>query len=360
MKVVHIITTLVYGGAEKLLCNFTSIHADDHDIEIIFFKENPTLKTFFDPRIKFTQIPINFLVFHNLRKHLKKVNPNVIHTHLGHADLIGLWSSRHLKVKKFCTMHNIWFKWNWKDYIIFFLYRLIFRTVGKDCTVISISKSVKNHVENVLKVDKKKSILIYNGIPKLKIKYDRTRLRQELGILGGEFCLLFVGRLRVQKSVATLINAMADIRPKVVNIRLIILGVGELYEELKSLTIRLGVDDIIAFRGNEPQPEKYFEASDVFILPSVFEGLGLVVLEAFRSGIPVIASNVEGPAELITNNSNGLLFEPKNVKELGQCILKLYNDPSFAKKIGDNGYRTYSSSHKLDGYADTLNSLYNG
>src|SRR5687768_2336977 len=113
MIICQVITTLVYGGAEKLLVNFTNVLADKHEIHVIYLKGEPKLKSFLDKSIKVHYIPLGIRCPSRLRKLLKTLKPDIVHTHLGHADLLGLWACRGLPLKRFCTMHNVYFKWNW-------------------------------------------------------------------------------------------------------------------------------------------------------------------------------------------------------------------------------------------------------
>jgi len=358
LKVVHLITTLVYGGAERLLCNMSKIHAQEFDIEIIYLKDEPNLLSEFPSNVKITYIPLDRHVFINIRNYLKQSNPKIFHTHLGHADFIGLFAARNLDLKRFCTMHNIWFKWDYRDKIIFSLYKLYFKTVAKDCKVISISEAVKRHVDFRLKVNSDNSILIYNGIPDIEINKSRRSIRESLGRDESDYILLFVGRLRVQKSVADLIMAVNLIKDKIPNLKVLIVGDGPEKTHLETMIVQMGLEHIVSLEGTTPNPEYYFEIADIFVLPSVFEGLGLVILEAFRAGVPVIATNIEGPKELITNSLNGILVEPKDYQNLSEQILSLYSDPERAVLLGERGFENFRDKFNIATYADSIKQIY--
>jgi len=357
MRITHIITTLVFGGAEKLLSNLTKFHAQDHEIEIIYFKENPKLLSELHPAVKVTKIQLGWCVFSQLIRHLKRTKPDIVHTHLGHADFIGLLASKFIRCKRICTMHNISFKWDYRDKLVFIGYRVLFRYIVPNCKVISISKSVRSHVIETLRVKASNSRLLYNGIPELRKEYAKEEERLELGIHPDEFVILFIGRLRIQKSLETLIRAMKELED-ILNLSMIVVGDGELRGQLERLCESLEVDDKITFVGTTQVPEKYFAASDLFVLPSVFEGLGLVILEAFRAGLPVIASRIEGPSELVEHNHNGLLFEPGNYEELSYLIRKVYENQSLRKKISKNGLLAFDQKFKIENYANELEKIY--
>ena len=117
--------------------------------------------------IEVKNIPISFSTVSKLRKYYKRIKPDIIHTHLGHADILGIWSARNIRRKSFCTMHNIYFKKNFLDAIFFEIYQILFLKVVKRGHIISISKSVENHVLKRLQIPKESLyIYYYNAIPK--------------------------------------------------------------------------------------------------------------------------------------------------------------------------------------------------
>ena len=358
MKICHIITALGYGGAERLLVNTVNLHCQNHEIHIIYFKGENQLIKYLDPSVKVQHIPLGFKCPRLVRQQLKKINPDIVHTHLGHADLIGLWACRRLKVKKFCTMHNIWFKWSGFDRMIFAVYQLFFRTIARDCIVICISKSVQNHVRKRLGVSPGKSPLLYNSIPNIVLDSTRIELQQGLQINPENFNILFIGRLSLQKSVATLLYAIDKLKADIKHLKVFIIGEGYELEKLQQICIEKRLTEIVEFRGVTPEPEKYFESCDIFVLPSVFEGLGIVILEAFRSKLPVIASNLEGPSELIENGENGFLFPAGNHHVLSEKIRELYENQNLRQKIALEGFKSFENKFEIRQYTDQLEKLY--
>lgn len=360
MKICQIITTLIYGGAERLLVNFANIHAVEHSVDVIYLKFEPQLAGQLSPAINLHHIPLNRYCAANLSNLLKELQPDVIHTHLTHADFLGLWAAKSLPARQFCTMHNIWFKWDWRDYLIFAAYRGLFNLVAPRSHVIGISQSVGEHVINRLKVPPRRVSVINNAIPQLDAPLDYREMRRLLNIPPEAFCLLFIGRLRLQKSVDTLLLATAQLKSLIPNLLVLLVGEGQGYEQdnLRQLSRDLGLSDVVQFRGVTAQPELYLSAADVFVLPSIFEGFGLVILEAFRAALPVIATNIEGPKQLIENGYNGLLFTPKNEAQLTEKILTLFGDAELRQKLGVQGYQSFRNNFTIEKYAQKLETLY--
>jgi len=359
MIICHIITALGYGGAEKLLVDLANIQAGKHEVHIIYLKDVTLLKPMFDQRITFHRVDLGMSCASKLRSLVKQIHPDVVHTHLGHADLIGLWAVRGLPLKRVCRMHNIWFKRNWIDNVVIFpLYSFLFRTVAKDCKVIAISESVAKHCREVLHAKPANVILLYNAIPNISIRESKEELREKLSIPVSSFCILFVGRLEKQKSVDTLIRATGIVKDKIPALQVLIIGDGRLRGSLEELSSSLGLKDTIAFLGVKQNAAEYFSSADLFVLPSIFEGFGIVIIEAFRSSVATIATSIEGPAEIIRHGENGLLFEPLDHEALANSILKLYNDTDLRGRIAKKGYESYANKFDIGTYSSKIESIY--
>ncbi|WP_435260854.1 glycosyltransferase family 4 protein [Tenacibaculum sp. nBUS_03] len=348
MKIVHVITSFGIGGAEKLLLNVINKQIEEHQVCLIYLKPIDDLIHLIDDRVQVINIVLSFRIISKLKTYFKTVNPDIIHTHLGHADMLGMWSARKVKAKVFCTMHNIYFKKNILDIFFFKMYSYLFKNKNIDASVIAISKAVNNHVVDVLKLPADKSYLLYNAIPFQKIekrkgKEDKTHL-------------LFIGRLEKQKSISTLLKAISHINNNEIELKIV--GDGKLKAELQEQVKYLGLNEQVTFEGKQKDTEKYYKSADIFILPSIWEGFGIVILEAFRAKLAVIASNIEGPAELIKHANNGLLFEPENHIDLANKIALLINDKKLRDVLSVNGFNTFSESYHIDTYVKRLNDIY--
>ena len=167
MKIIHIITAFGIGGAEKLLLNVINKQIENHSVHLIYLKPLNILISDLDARVEIKNIPFSFSTASELRKYYKSIKPDIIHTHLGHADILGIWSARNIDAKVFCTMHNIYFKKNFLDVIFFEIYKFLFLNVvknGKETKINltdfafmngndqeSFSKELKNKINTELK-----------------------------------------------------------------------------------------------------------------------------------------------------------------------------------------------------------------
>ena len=168
--------------------------------------------------------------------------------------------------------------------------------------------------------------------------------------------VLTIGRLIPRKGFQFLIRALPQVLEKVSqNFEIEIVGDGPYHGELLKLAGNLGVTSHIRFAGSVPYPklpEKYRDA-DLFILPSLAEGMPLVVLEAMGTGLPIVVSRVQGIDELVVDGVNGALFDPGDVDGLAHCLIKLINAGEDRIKMGKASVervKPYDWKHIADAY----------
>lgn len=148
--------------------------------------------------------------------------------------------------------------------------------------------------------------------------------------------VLFIGRLSTIKGINHLLTALALIKTEV-PFKLTLVGDGPQKQDLQKLASKLNIDHLVEFVGFIPRPglAKYLEPADIFVLPSLYEALPMVILEAIAVGIPVIASDLPGIRELL-NENNSILVEPGSPHLLATALTKLLEDPEYAQKLARN------------------------
>lgn len=151
--------------------------------------------------------------------------------------------------------------------------------------------------------------------------------------------LIFVGRLIEKKGLDTLIEAVRIVRSEIADVELLVVGDGPLRQSLAAAVQAQRLDNNVVFKGSVPNhrlPE-FYNSATVAVMPSLNEGLGLVLIEAMGCGCAVIASALGPVVELIKDGDNGLLFEPGNAPKLGEKILALLSDPERRDRIARQG-----------------------
>jgi glycosyltransferase involved in cell wall biosynthesis len=164
----------------------------------------------------------------------------------------------------------------------------------------------------------------------------KSTVRKTLGI-GGEF-LLFVGRLVQEKGPLYLLKALPPVLEKFPRTLLVLAGGGTQRRELEHLAEDLGITHAVRFLGRIPHQELacYYSAADVFVGPSLVEGLGIVFLEAAASGLPIVGSRVGGVSDILIDGVTGIEVEPANSGQLANAIIRLLDNPELRRTLANN------------------------
>jgi len=180
---------------------------------------------------------------------------------------------------------------------------------------------------------------IRNGVD--VARFDRCRCqptdpRASLGIAPGEMLLVCAARLEPQKGHAVLLEAIARLpRRRGPKLRLVCLGEGRLRSQLQLQAQQLGLGETVLFPGYCPQIEAWLAVADIFVLPSLYEGLPLSVMEAAAAGCAIVATAVDGTPEVLADGCDGLLVPPGNPEALGQALLRLMADAGLRQALGE-------------------------
>lgn len=165
--------------------------------------------------------------------------------------------------------------------------------------------------------------LIYNGIN----MGTESPLRPESQKKSSSFTIGSVGRLTEQKGFSDLISATAIAQKQIPNLRLILVGEGELRESLQDGAEKLGIEDYVTFTGKVSNVKDYLKQFDLFISSSLWEGLPTVIMEAMLAGVPVVATSIPGSIDLVTPGVNGWLASPNKPDHLAEVIVDALLNP---------------------------------
>lgn len=274
--------------------------------------------THFNVNIK-TKSEISPKLFAARRKLIKFIADNkitLIHAHTRVAQILADSISKRTGTPYVTTCHG------------FFrprLFRRFHPCWGK--RVIAISMAVKEHLINDFKIEEDRISLVYNGIdmkrfPRLPTREEKAQAKAHLGF-DGKRVIGIITRFSRSKGVHFLIEAMPYILEKYSDAILFIVGDGEEGDSLKSLAQKIGLNGRVVFSKGSPDTFRLLSAMDVFVFPTLVEGLGFSAIEALACGVPVAASNVGGVPEVVEDKNTGFLFEPGDVRGLADAILKV-------------------------------------
>jgi glycosyltransferase involved in cell wall biosynthesis len=202
---------------------------------------------------------------------------------------------------------------------------------------------------------------VYHGIePPVTRSLEREgrRIRQDLGIGPDAFLVGNVGRLAVQKGQRHLIGAMPLLLERVPNAHAVIAGAGDLEEYLRDLALEVGVADRVHVLGPRRDVPELMHAMDVFVMPSIWEGFGLVLLESMAAGRPIVASRVATIPEVVLDGETGLLVPVGDPVALAEALAQLAHDPDAARAMGEAGRHRLRQQFSIDKMVGDTELLY--
>lgn len=228
-----------------------------------------------------------------------------------------------------------------------------------DDLLITESKASRNFLIHKLGYDAAKVKTIYNGIDSAELSptpLDRQKKRQELGLGIADLLIGTLGRLDVQKGHAVLLDALA--RLKNARAHCIIIGTGPLRDKLADQIRDLKLESSVRLMGECDDTLSWLSACDIFVLPSLWEGLPNALLEAMALGLPVIASSVDGVPEVVTHNHNGLLVPKADPAALARALADLIGNPAARQRLGESAQAHIRDNFSLDNMLRAYSAAY--
>jgi glycosyltransferase involved in cell wall biosynthesis len=276
-------------------------------------------------------------------------SPDLLHTHLVHADVYGSIASSRLRRPFVSSRHN-------DDRYLLGPFRYVDRAFARRAgRLIAISDAVRAFLERAGH-DPAKLVTVHYGLDELPAAAsDPTPA--EAGIPEDAPLVVAVGRLIEQKDHATLLRAFARVHAERPDARLAILGAGPLEAETRALADELGLSAAFVLPGRT-EVRDWLERADVFAHSSRWEGFGIVLLEAMLAGLPVVATRVSAVPEVVVDGETGLLVEPGDDAALGGALAQLVADPARARALGAAGLARARSTFSVARMTERTIELY--
>lgn len=264
--------------------------------------------------------------------HEKQID--LIHIHGTRATSNVYWAAKKLDLPTVYTIHG----WSFHDdqNLLVKNARIFFEkwiTKKTDC---NISVSQSNQQTGFKHISGFKSVVVHNGIDLVKFNPDcakRKNLRSELNIAQDAFVICFIGRMTAQKDPFTLIKSFKEVIAEHPNAVLLMVGDGELKEKAIALTKELGLEKSVVFQKSRADVADVLFSSDIFCLPSLWEGFPIALLEAMAMRKAVIATEVDGSVEIIQNKKNGILVKSQNIQMLADAIKELISNNTLKTEL---------------------------
>lgn len=369
MKILHVITTLDVGGAEKHLeSQVRGQSARGHEVRVGYLKGQGTLADDFRAAgaEEVFQVPMGM----GISRLISQMHwADIVHSHLLKADmfcaLFAFLSGRRDRL--------ISGKHNDEQVLMKPLVSFVHGILGNfPARTIALSDHVARFVHQHGKVKADSMRRVYYGIDRTPFEEasrmeasERAAIREEFGFGPQDMVFICVARFAAQKAHDVLLKAtaqaVAESPEDAPPIRLLLVGgdpFGDGEERAKALASELELGPHCVFAGIRHDVPKLMAASDVFTMSSLWEGLGLVFLEAMATRIPVLATRVSAVPEVVVEGETGLLVPPAEVEPLAAAMLQLASDPEQCSRFGEVGHQRVTEHFGLDRMVDQTLSIY--
>ena len=343
MKIMHILQSSHFSGAENVVCQIFNLFKDDKDVEMVYCCKDGTIRSALEER----NIPFYALSEFSLpeiKRAIHDVKPDIIHAHdmragfmcarvCGNIPLVShihnnAFDSRGLSLKTFA-----------------FLYA---GRKAKHIFWVSKSSYEGYSFHTLLK---KKSSILYNIID-IDALYKRVETDQD----SYDYDVIYLGRLTSPKNPYRLLDVCKLLVEKNPNIKVAIVGTGDMEEETKQRANELGLSQNVSFLGYMQNPTKILKDSKVMIMTSLWEGTPMCALEAAALGTPIVSTPVDGLKDLISNDITGYLSDDN--QKMADVIIRYLNDTDKLNELSTNQLKSAKEWNDNGKYFSELNKVY--
>ena len=344
LKVLHLLRSNRFSGAENVVFQIIDMFKNDN-IEMAYCSRDGQIRESLKERnINF--LPISQLSVREVKRVIRDYEPDVIHAHDPYASFIAAIAGG--KHKIISHMHG-----NHED-----LSRLCFKSLlyllstKRFNHIFWVSNSAYDNYYFKEYINSKSSIL-YNIINRDSLI---KKMNEDLNVYN--YDVVYIGRLTYPKNPERLIKVLKlaiEINP---NITVAIVGTGDLLEQTKKLTVKLGVSNNIAFLGFKSNPLKILHDAKVMLMTSRFEGTPMCALEAMALGVPIVSLPTDGLMELVDNEVTGYLSDDNKV--LAQKVVEIISDKKLYDYLSKESIKRFKQLNNLEKYKSDLERVYNG
>ena len=343
-RILHILKSNKYSGAENVACQVINMFRKNKDYEMFYVSpEGQIAETLKEKDIKY--IPIKNLSYLELKRVIKEYKPDIIHAHDKSAILFAsIFATKKRKVVAHvhCTFDILTTK-NLKSFI--------FNCALKRCKkVVFVSKQTyetyayKNDLEN-------KSVVLRNMIDVNEIEQKASKDTNDYDI-----DIIFLGRLAYQKNPERLLDVIESVYKKNKDLKVAIVGDGELKDKVVEIIKSKSLENTVKVYGFLNNPYKMLKQSKLLLMTSRNEGTPMVALESMALGLPIISTPVDGMKDLIINGRNGYLSDEN--EDLVTYITNIIENKVERLKISEEAKKVFEEKNNIKKYEDDIRMLY--
>ncbi len=337
MKVIHLIDHLGTGGSQATLVDQVEARSPDVHTSVWSLRSHSVrgvTRRLHQAGVPPRSLGIDVLHLYRalaVREALSSENPDVLHAHLDYASVAGPALASTMGATRPAVLLHLdnhadmqyspGIRW------------LIGRLAPRIDSIVAVSDGVRRAAEEGFAVARRIEV-IRPGIELQRFRPERANGREVASLRkGGSRVIGTVARLVEQKAVQVLLDAAGRLIGEGLDLRVLIVGDGPQQTMLQGRVKQLGIDEKVDFLGYREDVVSAYAAMDVFVLPSRFEGFGIVFLEAMAMGVPVVGTRVVGSEEAVQEGKTGLLVQSDDAPALAAAVRRLLEDPDLARKL---------------------------
>ncbi len=364
-KVLHIIGGGEFGGAEQhLITLLRHVNPAEFELHAACFFSGPLAPLVvnegfpayvFPMQSKFDLSPVN-----EMASLIRREGFSIVHTHGVRANLVGRLAARRARVSRVVTTVHSVLDFDYPRYLDRLVNRMCENLTRRFTSrFIAVSEMLREQLTRE-GIPRDRITTIYNGLElgQYNPLASGQGVREELGLNPEQTVAGIIARLHPVKGHDTLLKAMAEVVPDFPDLVLLVVGSGTERQRLERVTEGLGLKDRVIFTGFRSDIPEVIAALDFLVLPSLSEGLGLIVMEAMAMQKPVLATRVGGIPEVVTPGRDGLLVPPGDPEALARGIRTLAGDRELASRLAAAARKTIETKFSAEKMGAETAALY--
>jgi glycosyltransferase involved in cell wall biosynthesis len=357
-NILHIIESLEFGGAEKVVLQLANGMSKKANVSICVTKREGDLLSDVNDDVVVHALNSregnDYSVISKIARIIKDNNIDVVHGHNWSVFIEAALASKYAGVDRFVhTIHGPYMSYDetilskLKIYLRHVIERILSLFVYR---FISVSDSIKNYMSNQIGINEKRIQTIHNGIKGL-LKKDRTDVSENT------INLISVGRVAKIKNHKLLLDAL-KIASENIDLHLTVVGDGPELENIKKQADDLSLNEKIDFLGFRTDIDDILKNMDICVVTSDYEGISIAILESMSVGLPVIATSVGGNPETVVDNETGILIGKGDKDALALALIKMASDESLRKSMGEAGNKRFYNAFHEDNVLEQYSAVY--
>ncbi len=354
-RIAIVVTLPIIGGAQTHILDLVKELAEEYEFHVISGFSGPLLdrlksmevKTYIAPNLIRSIHPLkDYKAMSEIAGLLRRIRPDIVHLHSSKAGIVGRAVAAALGIPVVFTVHGWAFTEGAPPLNRLIGWVLEFCLAPLASEMIAVSRydaqlAKRLHVAVGLRLT-----VVHSGIPDIVSPKKPQHTPMVLGVM--------VARFSPPKDQQLVLRALAQVP----DLQLMFVGGGELLEESKVLALELGVWDRVTFVGEASDVTPYLWAADFFALASRYEGFPIVILEAMRAGLPVLASDVGGVSEAVDRWETGLLIGKDSLEQWIDALRRIKDNRELRQRMGLAGRRRYEKAFLVSEMADQVRAVY--